>query len=78
MKRWETNNIVHTFLTLSIFLRVKVIKKVTMNSFYYRIFIKEKYEQCTLTRLSDFYKMTNIKIHVLKIHGYLIYNWSNI
>lgn len=45
-----------------------------MNSFYYRIFIKEKYEQCTLMRLSDFYKMTNIKIHVLKIHGYLIYN----
>lgn len=52
------------------------MKKVTINSFYKLSNIyKKKYEHARIhLRLSDYYKMINIKIHILKIHGYLIYN----
>lgn len=52
------------------------MKKVTINSFYKlsNIYKKNMNNARIHLRLSDYYKMINIKIHILKIHGYLIYN----
>lgn len=52
------------------------MKKVTINSFYKlsNIYKKNMNNTRIHLRLSDYYKMINIKIHILKIHSYLIYN----
>lgn len=52
------------------------MKKVTINSFYKlsNIYKKNMNMNARIHLLSDYYKMINIKIHILKIHGYLIYN----